>query len=291
MAVRHLAETCDARPFASIDAEEYFDFSQVRPQVRLADDATREIVWPHSEFLAAPLIGARHDVILLLGIEPQLRWRTYTRQVTEMAQRLGVELVISLGALLADVPHTRDVVIMGTAADQQLIDRFELSRSRYEGPTGIVGVLHDACATAGFRSLSLWAGVPGYAQQHRSPKAALALVERATSIVEVTVPVGALRSAALAYEQEISEMVADNDELAAYLSRLEELADRGQLDDDDDDHDDDDDDEDGRTEAGHQRGLFTDGDGSLSNANDRGATAEALVAEVEQFLRDQNQGG
>jgi predicted ATP-grasp superfamily ATP-dependent carboligase len=277
MAIRHLAATCDARPFASIDAEEYFDFSQVRPHVRLADGVTREIVWPHGELLAAPLAGARRDLVLLLGIEPQLRWRTYARQVTEVAQRLGAQLVITLGALLADVPHSRDVAIMGTAADPDLIEKFDLTRSRYEGPTGIVGVLHDAFATAGFRSLSLWAGVPTYTQQHPSPKAALALVERAASILEVTLPVGALRASAAEYEQTISDMVADDDDLSAFVTRLEELADSGELviDDDDDDDDEDDEDSDER-------------DGTVNHAED---DHEAFVAEVEQFLRDQNKGG
>jgi predicted ATP-grasp superfamily ATP-dependent carboligase len=287
-AVRHLAETCDARPFATIDAEEYFDFSQVRPQIRLTDGETRQIVWPHPEFLAAPLIGARHDLVLLLGVEPQLRWRSYSRQVTEVAERLGVKLIISLGALLADVPHTRAVTIMGSAVDQDLVNQFDLTRSRYEGPTGIVGALHDACATAGFRSLSLWAGVPGYAHQHHSPKAALALVERVTSILDVTVPVGALRNAAQAYEQEVSAAVAEDDDLTAYVARLEEMADRGELDDNEDDNEDDE----------HEDDDDTDTDGSPSTGA-RGGSAEplaevddeAFVAEVEQFLRDQNQGG
>ncbi len=192
---RHLAESWGARPFASIDAEEFFDFSEVRPQVRLSGGVTREVLWPHTEILAAPVPGSANDAVMIVGIEPQLRWRAYTEQVVAIAERLGIELVVTLGALLADVPHTREVAIIGTAADPDLIDRFGLQRSRYEGPTGIIGVLHDACARAGLRTVSLWAAVPGYAQQHTSPKAALALVDRAASILSVSVPDTQMRSA------------------------------------------------------------------------------------------------
>jgi predicted ATP-grasp superfamily ATP-dependent carboligase len=199
-------------------------------------------------------------VVLLAGIEPQLKWRTYNEQVLAVARKLGVELVVTLGALLADVPHTRDVAIIGTAADQRLIDLHDLQHSRYEGPTGIVGTLQDACLRAGLPALSLWAAVPGYAQQHASPKAALALVERVATIVDTEIPVGALRDGAVTYEREVSEAVADDDDLASYVSRLEHMADNG-IDDDEDDDDEDD--------------------------NEEPPSADRLVAEVEQFLRDQ----
>jgi proteasome assembly chaperone (PAC2) family protein len=259
-AVRHLSEVWSARPFGHIDAEEFFDFSTVRPQVKLTGGFQREILWPHTELLAAAVPGSRHDVVLLAGIEPQLKWRTYNEQVLAVARKLGVELVVTLGALLADVPHTRDVAIIGTAADQGLIDLHDLQHSRYEGPTGIVGTLQDACLRAGLPALSLWAAVPGYAQQHASPKAALALVERVATIVDTEIPVGALRDGAVTYEREVSEAVADDDDLASYVSRLEHMADNG-IDDDEDDDDEDD--------------------------NEEPPSADRLVAEVEQFLRDQ----
>ena len=296
LAVRHLAETWGARQFGAIDAEEFFDFSTIRPQVRLANGRTREVLWPHTELLAASIPGAAHDAVIIVGIEPQLRWRTYTEQVIAVAERLDVELVVTLGALLADVPHTREVAIIGTAADQELIEQFGLQRSRYEGPTGIIGVLHDACTKAAQRTVSLWAAVPGYAQQHASPKAALALVERAASILRVQVPVGSLRETAVDYEREVSEAVAADDDLTEYVRRLEEMADAADgerltfdpsgTDDNDNDNDNDND----------EKGLSL-GDGSPRSAHPAHGDAappplspeagDALVAEVEQFLREQ----
>ena len=154
-AARYLRERWDARPFASIDPEDFFDFSTTRPQVRLIDGLTREITWPETELSAAALPGSQRDVVVLVGTEPQLRWRTFCAEVTGIAGELGVELVVTLGALLADVAHTRPVRVTGTAADPELVARLGLQRSAYEGPTGIVGVLHDACRQAQIPSASL----------------------------------------------------------------------------------------------------------------------------------------
>ena len=161
-AARYLRDRWSARPFATIDPEDFYDFSATRPEVRMAQGVTREIVWPAVEFSAAPVPGASRDVVFLLGHEPQLKWRTFTDQVVGVAKELEVELIVILGALLADVAHSRPVRGTGTAADAELVRRLKLGRSTYEGPTGIVGVLHDAFRKAHLPSASLWAAVPHY---------------------------------------------------------------------------------------------------------------------------------
>ena len=175
LALGYLAQAWAAERFADIDPEEFYDFQVTRPHVALVDGVTRRVDWPETAFFHAPLPGAGRDAVLLLGIEPNLRWRTFTGEIVELAQELGVELVVTLGALLADVPHTRPSPVTGSATDPELVSELGLGASRYEGPTGIVGVLHDVCRTAGIPSASLWAAVPHYASLAASPKAALAL--------------------------------------------------------------------------------------------------------------------
>jgi predicted ATP-grasp superfamily ATP-dependent carboligase len=254
-AIRHLIDVWRAEQVATIDPEEFYDFSTTRPQVRLVDGLTREIVWPANELWAASTPGG--DVLLLVGAEPQLRWRTFCRQITEIAAEQQVSLVLTLGALLADVVHSRPVSMIGTATDQALIDRFQLARSRYEGPTGILGALNDACSRARLASASLWAAVPAYAPGIASPKAALALVERAAAIVGTPAAPGTLGAAVPEYETEVAELVASDDDLAGYVDRLETYTD-------------DDDDDDGPVDP---------------VAED--ATVERFVEDVERFLRDQ----
>jgi len=186
-ALQTLIETSGARPLAEIDPECFTDFATVRPHVRLDAQRNRSIVWPTVGVWAASLPGT--DVILVLGPEPALRWREFCDQIVGIAHRLGAAMGLTVGALLADVPHTRPTQIIGTATDDALIDRFELERSRYEGPTGIVGVLHDALSRSGLATASLWAAVPGYASQLQSPRAAMALVERACSMMGTPAPV------------------------------------------------------------------------------------------------------
>ncbi len=224
-AARYLRDRWGARPFASIDPEEFYDFSSTRPQVKLAEEFTREIVWPANQLSAASLPSEQHDVVMLIGTEPQLRWRTFCAEVVGLATELEVEFVVTLGALLADVAHTRPVKVTGTAASPELIQRLGLQRSRYEGPTGIVGVLHDAFRRAQLPSASLWAAVPHYVGGTPSPKAALALVERAARIVEVPVVTADLSQLAVDYERQVSEVVQSDEDVAAYVSRLEETAD------------------------------------------------------------------
>jgi proteasome assembly chaperone (PAC2) family protein len=224
-AVRYLRDRWQAKQFATIDPEDFFDFSSTRPHVQLNDDLGREIAWPSNELSAASLPGTSRDVIVLLGTEPQLKWRTFTEELVAVATSLGVELVVSLGALLADVAHTRPVRVTGTAADNELVQRLGLTRSTYEGPTGIVGVLHEAFSRADIPSASLWAAVPHYVAATPSPKASLALVERAARLLSTSLFTADLQVMAADYERQVSEVVDSDDDVAAYVRRLEDHAD------------------------------------------------------------------
>ena len=225
LALGYLAQAWAAERFADIDPEEFYDFQVTRPHVALVDGVTRRVDWPETAFFHAPLPGAGRDAVLLLGIEPNLKWRAFSGAITELAQELGVELVVTLGALLADVPHTRPAPVTGSATDPELVSQLGLGASRYEGPTGIVGVLHDVCRTAGIPSASLWAAVPHYASLAASPKAALALSSRLADLVGADVDLGELERASEAYEAQVSEAVAENEETAAYVRSLEERRD------------------------------------------------------------------
>ncbi len=220
-----LARAWAAREFASIDAEGFYDFQSTRPTVSLVDGLTRRIDWPETTFLHAPLPGGGRDAIILLGAEPNLRWRTFCDLVAGVARDLGTELVLTLGSLLADVPHTRPAPVTGSATDEQLISQLGLQASRYEGPTGIVGVLHDACARAGLPSASLWAAVPHYVSLTPSPRAARALVTRLADLLGADVDTHELDEAADAYSQQVSEAVAADPETAAYVEELERRVD------------------------------------------------------------------
>ncbi|HUZ43541.1 MAG TPA: PAC2 family protein [Acidimicrobiales bacterium] len=226
-AMSHLIDTWSARPFASIDPEDFFDFTATRPRVRLDDDLVRRIEWPENQLLAAPLPASNHDVVLLSGTEPHLRWKTFCSGLVGAIQSLGVEMVVTLGALLADVAHTQPVRVTGTAADPDLAERLNLRRSRYEGPTGILGVLSDALAKADIPTASLWAAVPHYVAQTPSPKAALALVERAASLLGVTADVVDLQLASSAYERKVTELVQNDPDVAEYVAQLERDDDTG----------------------------------------------------------------
>jgi predicted ATP-grasp superfamily ATP-dependent carboligase len=256
-AAQHLVRVWNAKKFASIDPEEFFDFQSVRPEVKLVDGVTRVIKWPLNELWAVHLDGAAHDVMVLVGTEPSVRWRTFSAQIVELAGRHGVRLVVTLGALLADVPHSRPVPITGTAVDLEVVERLGLHRSRYEGPTGIVGVLNDSFATAGLPTASLWAAVPHYLAVSPNPKAALALVEKASELIGTQARTDALARATTAYEEQVSELVAGDEDVEAYVRLLEQRADQ-QADDEID-------------------------PASLPSG-------EALAAELERFLRDRGGG-
>jgi proteasome assembly chaperone (PAC2) family protein len=283
--VRHLVEAWHASPLAEIDPEEFTDFATVRPHVRLNPDRTRHIVWPTVGLWSASTPGG--DVILMLGPEPAMRWKRFTEQVIAVAQHFDASMVLTLGALLADVPHSRPVQLIGTATEQDLIERFDLQRSRYEGPTGIVGVLHDACSKADIASASLWAAVPAYASQVPSPKAALALVERACEILGSPAPIARLQEESDEYDTRVTEFVADEGDLVGYVARLESMADAGQLDDEYDDDEDDD-----ETIGGELADDdLTNDDLTNDDLHEAAVDSEEFMAEVEKFLRDQGTEG
>src|SRR5579885_2864148 len=192
----YLAKQWGAARFAEIEPEGFFDFQSVRPHVSLVDGETRKIDWPDNGFFHASIPGADRDAILLLGIEPNLRWRTFTGLVLDVARAHGVEMLVTFGSLLADVPHTRPAPVTASATDPQLIEQLGLEASRYEGPTGIVGILHDAAREAGISSVSLWAAVPHYVSLAPSPRAALALVRRFGELMRIDVDLRELEQAA-----------------------------------------------------------------------------------------------
>jgi predicted ATP-grasp superfamily ATP-dependent carboligase len=222
-AVAFVSTALRARRFAHVDTEEFYDFQANRPRIRMvADENRRELEWPSVEIYEAVVPGAEHDLLLVQGVEPSLRWRTFSELIVELAEALGVRLLITLGALLADVPHTHPVTMTGFASDPELLERLGPHRgSDYEGPTGIVGVLHSAAAAASMPSLSLWASVPHYVAAAPSPKAALALVERLESVVGISVDTAELQEAAANYERQVGLAVSSNPDVQAFVERLE----------------------------------------------------------------------
>jgi proteasome assembly chaperone (PAC2) family protein len=215
------AESLDAEVFAHVDPEEFFDFQVARPTVHLVEGETREIEWPGNNLLAAEAPGAERDLILLAGTEPNLKWRTFSEAIAETADGLGVEMIVTLGALIADVTHTMPVPITGIASDRRLVEELGLTRSNYEGPTGIVGVVHDACRRRGMKSASLWAAVPHYVAAVPNPKAALALLRRLEGLVGVAVEAQGLEEEADSFESQVDSAVEANPEIAEMVEQLE----------------------------------------------------------------------
>jgi proteasome assembly chaperone (PAC2) family protein len=221
-AVTGLRRRLKATHIAHIDPEEFYDFQATRPEVSLVEGTTRKISWPANDCFAGRVEEVGRDLVLFAGVEPNLRWRTFCSTVIDVARRTGCEMVVTLGALLADVPHTRPTRLTGTAVDPELIARLNLSHSRYEGPTGIVGVLHDACREAGMPSVSLWAPVPHYVASPPNPKATRALLERLSDVLDIPIGLGDLAEAALAWEARVNELVGSDADIAAYVRQLEE---------------------------------------------------------------------
>jgi predicted ATP-grasp superfamily ATP-dependent carboligase len=220
----YLAKIWNAEQFASIDPEDFYDFQATRPMVSLVEGITRRIDWPDNDFYHASPEGLGRSALLLLGVEPNLRWRRFTSLIVDLAREYEVELVVTLGALLADVPHTRPAPVTGTATDPELVERLGLQASRYEGPTGIVGVLHDACRAASLSSVSLWAAVPHYVSLAPSPRAALALCQRLGDLLETSIDTSELDQAVEAYTQRVTEAVSTDEETAEYVQELERRA-------------------------------------------------------------------
>jgi proteasome assembly chaperone (PAC2) family protein len=225
VAAGYIAQQWNATRFADIDPESFVDFQSVRPTVTLDAGLTRRIEWPENAFFHAAIPGIERDAVILLGVEPNYRWRAFTDLVVGVARDLGVELVVTLGALLADVPHTRPAPVTGAATDPRLVEELGLQLSRYEGPTGIVGVLHDACRTAELRSVSLWSAVPHYVSLAPSPRAAKALCVRLADLVGVPIETTELDEAEEEYAAQVSEAVASDPDTQAYVEELERRAD------------------------------------------------------------------
>jgi len=211
-----------AERFATIDPEDFYDYQATRPKITLVDGQTRQIVWPAVELFAARVPRAPRDLIVVTGSEPSFRWRTFSKLVVELVEALGAQLVVTLGSLLADVPHTRPISITGLASDSTLIARLGLASSSYEGPTGIVGILHAACQEAGIPSASLWAAVPHYIAATPNPKAALALVRKLEGLVGIAVDASELESAAGDYERQVNLAVQSDPDVQAFVERLEQ---------------------------------------------------------------------
>jgi proteasome assembly chaperone (PAC2) family protein len=239
-AATYMCAALEAERFAHVDSEEFYDFQANRPRIALSQgDGEREIEWPTVEMYEALLPGAPCDMVLVRGVEPSLRWRSFGALIVELAEALGVELVITLGALLADVPHTQPVAMSGFASDPDLMERMGADRSSdYEGPTGIVGVLHSTSVTAGLPSMSLWASIPHYVAAAPSPKAALALVRRLEDIVGISIDTGELEEATIHYERRVRLAVSGNPDVQAFVERLErESEGKGEEDEEDEEGD------------------------------------------------------
>jgi proteasome assembly chaperone (PAC2) family protein len=228
-AIEHLERVWRSRPIAELDPEDYYDFQVNRPTVVLAEGQTRHIAWPTTRVSIARAPRGTRDIIIVRGIEPSFRWRAFCKELLDYASKLGSDMVVTLGALLADSPHTRPVPVSGSTSDDVLARSLGLEVSRYEGPTGIVGVLGDACAKAGLPSASFWAAVPHYVAQPPCPKATLALLRRVEDLLDVPVPLGELPEEARAWERGVDELAAEDSEVAEYVRALEEAKDTADL--------------------------------------------------------------
>ncbi|MDV2475505.1 PAC2 family protein [Rhodococcus zopfii] len=256
-AVEHLELIWDAEPFAELDSEEFYDYQVNRPQVRLVDGVTREIDWPATRLSVCSPPGSDRDIVLLRGIEPNMRWRSFCDAILELVEEIGAHTVVILGALLADTPHTRPVPVTGTAYSSEAAKKFNLEKSRYEGPTGITGVLQDACVRAGIPAVSFWAAVPHYVSQPPNPKATVALLRRVEDVLDIEVPLGELPTLAEEWEQTVTEMTEDDEDITEYVRTLEERGD-----------------------------AETDLDDTISTID-----GDAIAAEFEKYLRRRGPGG
>ena len=249
-ALKYFQDRFSAIKVGAIESEEFFDFTISRPVIEIPDEH-REIIWPATEILIAKMFDSKHDLVIIVGHEPQLRWRTFTEQVIEVTSLIESHMVVTLGSLLTDIPHSRPVKVFGSSDDSELAKRLNLPPSTYEGPTGIVGVINSVLREKEIPSMSLWAGVPSYVSGAHSPKAALALVERLADVLEIGISCTDLEIASAAYERQINELVAEDMDTAEYVNQLEE----------DFDHN--------------------------SEVNEEDSNPELLVSEVEDFLRNQ----
>lgn len=229
MAIRHLHDSWDARPLLALDPEPYHDFQVNRPEVRIDPDGRRRIIWQTTRLSWAHLPGQERDVILVDGVEPSTRWRTFTDELLGYAEQFGVTRLVTLGALLADVPHTRPLPVTTTSDDPELLERLAIQPSTYEGRTGIVGILQDTAAKRGLSGLSLWVAVPHYVGQSPSPKATLTLLSRVEELLKITISLRDLPNDAEAWEHGVDELASEDEEIAEYVRQLEQAKDTTEL--------------------------------------------------------------
>jgi proteasome assembly chaperone (PAC2) family protein len=260
-AVDWLVRRGQARRFAAIDPDEHVDYQSRRPHVEVVDGVARAITWPANECFAATF--REHDLVVVRGVEPNLRWKSFCDAIMTVASETGCGTVVTLGALLGDVPHTRPVQVTGSSTDPSLDGQLELTRSRYEGPTGIVGVLHDACREAGLRSASLWVPVPHYVATPPSPVATRALLDRLGTLTGLSLDLQGLDQLADLWRAQVDRAIADNDEVKLYVRELEGRIDAEEA-----------------VERGIVLGEHPAGGRAIPNADD-------LVDEVERYLREQ----
>jgi proteasome assembly chaperone (PAC2) family protein len=220
--VEHLELIWDAKPLAAIDPDDYYDFQVNRPTVSLVDGVSRRIEWPTTRFSVCRPPGGANDVVLMRGVEPNMRWRGFTEEILDVIRELGVQTVVLLGALLSDTPHTRPTPVTGSSYDVTSAERWGLEHSRYEGPTGILGILQDACVRAGIPAISFWAAIPHYVSQPPNPKATLALLHRVEEVLDVEVPLANLPEQADEWQKLVDEMANEDDDVTEYVRSLEE---------------------------------------------------------------------
>ena len=224
-AVEHLEQMWKARPVAELDPDGYYDFQVTRPQVTILEDNSRRILWPTTRFSVCRPPGTQRDVVLVRGIEPNIRWRAFCEDVLELCHSLEVNRLVLLGALLADVPYTRPLPVSGSASDDSLIETMGLTQTRYEGPTGIVGVLHEAAARAEIDVVSFWAHVPHYVSEPPCPKATLSLLHWVEEALDLPVPMGDLAEEAAAWQERVDALTKQDADIAEYVQALEQRAD------------------------------------------------------------------
>jgi proteasome assembly chaperone (PAC2) family protein len=254
-AIEHLELVWDARPITEIDPDDYYDFQVNRPMVSLVDGVSRRISWPTTRFSLCRPPGAAFDLVIVRGIEPNMRWRGFCQELLAVIHDLDVRLVVTLGALLSDTPHTRATQVSGTAYDAESAARHGLEKSSYEGPTGIVGVLQDACVATGIPAISFWAGVPHYVSQPPNPKATLALLHAVEEVLDLPVPLAELPQQADEWQKLVDEMAAEDDEVIDYIRNLEER------------------------------------DDEIDRSELTAASGEAIAREFERYLRRRDRGG
>ena len=258
-AARFIVRRLGARRFANIDPEEFYDFKETRPNARIDSRGNREITWPVNDFFYARNPTGPHDIVVAIGIEPNLRWRDFCHSFTGLFSDLGVTLTLTVGALMADVPHTRPVRVTGSSEDPRLNETLSLSPSRYEGPTGIVGVLHRSLREVAMPAASLWANVPHYITTAQNPPATVALLRRLAPITGLEFDLTELESSSARFVSEVDTAIGANPEIVSYVRKLEEASDSG------------------------TRATPTPDPGSLPRAED-------VVLDVERFLRGQQPG-